>query len=79
MMHDMMMQPMGGFGWLWNLLLFVGALLLVVWGVRALFPSSTPSSPSAQTQENPLEIAKKRYAKGDISKEEFDKLKQDLS
>ncbi|MES0490435.1 MAG: SHOCT domain-containing protein [Leptospirales bacterium] len=29
-------------------------------------------------QETPLEILKKRYAKGEITKEEFDNMKKDL-
>jgi putative membrane protein len=40
------------------------------------------TGPSAGNHHNspdtPLEIVKKRYAKGDISKEEFDEIKRDL-
>ena len=32
-----------------------------------------------QHTEDPLEIAKARYAKGEITKEEFDRLKKDIS
>lgn len=31
------------------------------------------------TRETPLEILKKRYAKGEITKEEYDQLRRDLS
>ena len=34
---------------------------------------------SGTSEQIPLEIAKERYAKGELSKEEFDQIKEDLS
>jgi putative membrane protein len=55
--------------------LFWGAIIaLVIWGI-----SKVTKKDDTSKKANPLDIAKERYAKGEISKEEFDKIKQDLS
>ncbi len=68
----------GGFGLGWFMpilmLIFWG---LAIWGVIALVrgvekPGSSPPAESA------LEILKKRYARGEISKEEYEAKKKDL-
>ena len=55
-------------------LVFLAALIaLAVWGVRQVTGHSTADTKKA------LDIAKERYARGEISKEEFEQLKRDLS
>lgn len=76
MMHEF--GGMMGFGYGWSILgLFfwflvtAGVVLLVKW----LWGQERPIS----TSETALEILKKRYARGEISKEEFEEKKKDLA
>ena len=56
------------------LLIFGGIAALVVWAItRATKRGGTNSGTS------PIDIAKERYAKGEISKEQFEQIKRDLS
>lgn len=49
----------------------VGIVLLVVYKIA--------TKPSASQGKDPLDIAKERYAKGEINKQEFDDMKKELS
>ncbi|MFC2066011.1 SHOCT domain-containing protein [Chloroflexota bacterium] len=62
------------FGGLWMLLFWGGLIALIVWGITALTRRNdfTP-------KHNPLDVAKGRYAKGEISREEFERMKKELS
>ncbi len=63
---------MGGFMWIFWIAIIVGIFFLVKWIVMQ-------SRPGGQQQgENSLEILKKRYARGEIDKEEFEQKKKDL-
>jgi putative membrane protein len=68
----------GFFGGMSMFLLWAVVIGLILWGAtrmgrHALHTRYTPYGGNA------LEIARERYAKGEISKDEFDRLKKDLS
>ena len=73
-MHD-------GVGWwmLFWMILFWGAMVaLVVWGIRRISQrGGSESHPPGE--RDAMDIARERYARGEISKQEFDQIKQDLS
>jgi putative membrane protein len=68
---------MGGMGWLGMVmmaLLWIGVLLLIVWGLSSMFPTRRQNvEPDAE------EILKQRFARGEISREEFVQARDALS
>jgi len=62
------------FGGFWMVLFWGGLIALVIWGIVKLSRRDNPAS-----ERDPLDLAKERYAKGEISKEEFERLRKDLS
>ena len=75
-----MMYWDGGGWWLglvW--MLAIGAIIwLIVWGVsRTTRRGDDTGGPSHR--QTPLDIAKERYAKGEITREQYDQLRKDLS
>ena len=62
-------SAMAGFGWLGMLvmaLFWIGVIVLVVWGLTHLFSTQQP-----RVELGAEEILKQRYARGEISREEF--------
>lgn len=55
-------------------------IFLIVIGVAVYLIVQATKSKGLESpfRETPMEILKKRYAKGEITKEEFDKIKKDL-
>ncbi len=66
------------FGGIWLLLLLGGIVALVVWGIKKVTEQGGSGSSTAE-QRSPLDIAKERYARGEIPREEFEQIKKDLS
>ncbi len=67
-----------GFGWggmLMGLIFLVVVILVIVFAVRAARGGYITGPASHET---PLDILKKRYAKGEISKDDFERMKKDL-
>lgn len=61
-------------------LLWGGLILAAVWLVRALFPQAErPAAVSSTARPGAREILDRRYARGEISREEYDSMKETLS
>jgi putative membrane protein len=61
-----MMAGMGWLGILTMLLFWVGVLALIVWGLSNLFPAR-----QLATEHDAVEIVRQRFARGEISREEY--------
>ncbi len=62
-------------GGVWMVLLWGGFIVLLVFGVRWLVRQGRDGAP----RRTPLDIARERYAKGEITKEEFEEMKRHLA
>ncbi|MDQ6712975.1 MAG: SHOCT domain-containing protein [Candidatus Dormibacteraeota bacterium] len=66
---------MMGFG----LLVFAGIILFAVWAVTRLTSSERgQSSGTANSAEDPLVILQRRYARGEIGREDYERIRSDL-
>ncbi len=68
------MMGLGLIGLLFNLLIVVGVVVLIVWAVRRF---SEPGSRPAGGQ-TPREIVQARYARGEITREQYQQMLDDL-
>ena len=70
-----------GLGWLWTILMlafWIAVIVGIFFLIRFLVKSSGPGSREVKSEDSALEIIKKRYARGEINKEEFEEKKRDI-
>ncbi|MHB8089295.1 MAG: SHOCT domain-containing protein [Anaerolineaceae bacterium] len=75
----------GNMGWIGMILgsiisiaLLIGLVLLIVWAVRQMSANPTRLGPQSSTGQSARDIAQARYAKGEISREEYQQILSDL-
>lgn len=71
------MGDAGGFWVLGGLLLLVGCVVLVVWAVNTV-SGRDHARPSSSQGAPPLDILRERFARGEISEQEFEQAKKTL-
>lgn len=69
--------PFGGFGWIFMILWW--AVIIAIIFAFTKWLTSQSRSDKDDHEKTPLDILKKRYAKGEIDKKEFTEKKKDLS
>ena len=70
-----------GMGWMMlGMALFWGLLIFgAIWLVRALFQSGTSQPDVHQGQLTPQEVLDLRYSRGEITREQYEQMKKDLT
>ena len=67
------------FGWIIGVAFWVLLIFLVVGLIRWFVSDHNNENSGEDKSDNALRILKERYAKGEISKKEFDQMKKDIS
>ena len=81
----MFWMPGFGYGWaaviggIMMLLFWIAIIILIAVGIRALLRSNNQISVRASQPDRALEILKERYAKGELTKEQYDAMRRDLT
>jgi putative membrane protein len=65
---------MGGFGWVWMVLVLAAVIALVVWGAGNVFGTR-----GGAAEPSPMDILRRRYAAGEITADEFEQAKRAIA
>jgi len=71
-----------GMGWFWTIIMvvfWIAVVVGIIFLIKWLVISTGAGGRGARSEDSPLEILKKRYARGEINKEEFEEKKKDLA
>lgn len=71
------MPMMGPFMWLFMVLFWGGVIILFIFLVQCFF-SKEKIGKEVNPSQSALDILKSRYAKGEITQEEYNQIKKDL-
>ncbi len=71
------MMGSGMFGG-WMIIVWIVIIGLIVWGVVAMTRRAGHGASDGE-RRSPLDVAKDRYARGEISKDEFERIKKGLT
>ncbi len=77
-----MMEGGYGMGWIWTIIMigfWIAVIMGVIFLIRWLAITTRTGGQSARPEDSALEILKRRYARGEINKEEFEEKKKDLA
>ncbi len=69
------MMGLGLIGLFFNIVIVVGIIVLIVWAVRRF---SEPGSRPMSGGQTPREIVQTRYARGEITREQYQQMLDDL-
>ncbi len=75
----------GGVGWLTGLLFLIGLVLVIIWAVNTISAGRraggggttvTPAAPRDPARPTPNEILRERFAKGEMTADDFERAQQ---
>jgi putative membrane protein len=70
---------MGFLGFIWMLLFWVGLIILAIWLVGLLFPSTKTRQDTANRRTlSAQEILNTRYAQGELTAEQYQEMRQTM-
>ncbi len=78
------MMGFGGLGLLFTLIFTIAIVALAVWLLASIFPRTANRSPfglnvpADAAELTALEILKQRYARGELSRSQFEEMRRDL-
>jgi putative membrane protein len=69
---------LGGLGFVLIVVFWIAIIVAAVWLLGNLFPRNNTTRPSGDAPETAIDILKQRYARGELSKEEYETMRHDV-